>query len=119
MGGGWGRLLARASAARGTAAAPGRTTHASPELAYQEKETAALVEARLSDLGVEHRGGVGGTGVVGLVRGARPGPTVLLRADMDALPITEEADAPYVSRRVGVIHACAHDAHTAVLLRAA
>jgi amidohydrolase len=96
-----------------------RIIHASPELKYQETKTAALVEARLSDLGIEHRGGVGGTGVIGLVRGARPGRTVLLRADMDALPITEESDAPYVSRNVGVMHACGHDAHTAMLLGAA
>src|SRR5258708_2514522 len=102
-----------------TIVADRRTIPARPELGHQERETAALVEARLSDLGVEHRGGVGGTGVVGLVRGARPGPTVLLRADMDALPITEESDAPYVSRRVGVMHACGHDAHTAMLLGAA
>jgi amidohydrolase len=96
-----------------------RIIHASPELKYQETKTAALVEARLSDLGIEHRGGVGGTGVIGLVRGGRPGRTVLLRADMDALPITEESDAPYVSRNVGVMHACGHDAHTAMLLGAA
>ncbi|GAC1690910.1 MAG: hypothetical protein PVS2B1_13410 [Candidatus Dormibacteraceae bacterium] len=96
-----------------------RAIHAHPELAYQERQTAALVEARLTDLGIEHRGGVGGTGVIGLVRGARPGPTVLLRADMDALPITEESDEPYVSHNVGVMHACGHDAHTAMLLGAA
>lgn len=96
-----------------------RAIHAHPELAYQEKETAALVEARLHDLGIEHRGGVGGTGVIGLVRGARPGHTVLLRADMDALPITEESDALYVSQNQSVMHACGHDAHTAMLLGAA
>ena len=96
-----------------------RAIHAHPELAYQERQTAALVEARLTDLGIEHRGGVGGTGVIGLVRGARPGPTVLLRADMDALPITEESDESYVSQNVGVMHACGHDAHTAMLLGAA
>jgi amidohydrolase len=96
-----------------------RTIHSRPELAYQEKETAALVETRLRELGIEHRGGVGGTGVIGLVRGARPRNTVLLRADMDALPITEESDATYVSQNVGVMHACGHDAHTAMLLGAA
>jgi amidohydrolase len=96
-----------------------RAIHANPELAYLEQKTAELVEARLRELGIEHRGGVGGTGVIGLVRGARPGPTVLLRADMDALPITEESDVPYVSRNVGVMHACGHDAHTAMLLGAA
>lgn len=75
-----------------------RAIHFRPELAYEERETAALVEARLRDLGIEHRGGVGGTGVIGLVRGGRPGRTVLLRADMDALPITEESAAPYASQ---------------------
>jgi amidohydrolase len=96
-----------------------RAIHARPELKYEERETAALVEARLKKLGIECRGGVGGTGVIGLVRGARAGRTVLLRADMDALPITEESDAPYVSQNVGVMHACGHDAHTAMLLGAA
>jgi amidohydrolase len=96
-----------------------RTIHSRPELAYQERETAAFVQTRLRQLGIEHRGGVGGTGVIGLVRGARPGSTVLLRADMDALPITEESDATYVSQNVGVMHACGHDAHTAMLLGAA
>src|ERR1700680_1343549 len=90
-----------------------------PELAYQEQETAAFVEARLGELGIEFRGGVGDTGVIGLVRGSRPGQTVLLRADMDALPITEESDAPYASENKGVMHACGHDGHTAMLLGAA
>ena len=96
-----------------------RAIHSRPELAYEERETAALVEARLRDLGIEHRGGVGGTGVIGLVRGGRPGRTVLLRADMDALPITEESAAPYASQHLGVMHACGHDGHTAMLLGAA
>jgi amidohydrolase len=112
-------LLDAAQSIAATIVADRRTIHGHPELAYQEKETAALVEARLRELGIEHRGGVGGTGVIGLVRGARPGPTVLLRADMDALPITEESDAPYVSQNLGVMHACGHDAHTAMLLGAA
>jgi amidohydrolase len=112
-------ILDAAQAIAGTIVADRRTIHSRPELMYQEKETATLVAARLTDLGIEHRGGVGGTGVIGLVRGARPGPTVLLRADMDALPITEESDAPYVSQNVGVMHACGHDAHTAMLLGAA
>jgi len=96
-----------------------RTIHSRPELAYQERETAALVESRLADLGIEYRGGVGGTGVIGLVHGARPGRTVLLRADMDALPITEESETGFVSRNPGVMHACGHDGHTAMLLGAA
>ena len=96
-----------------------RTIHSRPELAYQERETAAFVESRLADLGIEYRGGVGGTGVIGLVPGARPGRTVLLRADMDALPITEESETGFVSRNPGVMHACGHDGHTAMLLGAA
>jgi amidohydrolase len=96
-----------------------RAIHARPELAYNERETAALVETRLGELGIEYSGGIGGTGVIGLVHGARPGRTVLLRADMDALPITEESDAAYASRNMGVMHACGHDGHTAMLLGAA
>src|SRR5258708_6467847 len=96
-----------------------RAIHSHPELAYQENETAALVEGRLRDLGIEHRGGVGGTGVIGLIQSGRPGRTVLLRADMDALPITEESSAAYVSQNPGVMHACGHDGHTAMLLGAA
>jgi len=96
-----------------------RAIHSRPELAYNERETAALVETRLHELGIEFSGGIGGTGVIGLVHGARPGRTVLLRADMDALPITEQSDAPFASRNVGVMHACGHDGHTAMLLGAA
>ena len=93
-----------------------RDIHQHPELAYEEKRTSALVEARLRELGLEVRTGVGGTGVVGLLRGRSAGKTVLLRADMDALPIREENQAPYASRHPGVMHACGHDAHTAILL---
>lgn len=96
-----------------------RYLHQHPELGFEETNTAAHVAQRLRDLGFEVRTGVGGTGVVGLLRGARPGKTVLLRADMDALPITEENDAPYASKNSGVMHACGHDAHTSMLLGAA
>jgi amidohydrolase len=96
-----------------------RDIHAHPELGYQERRTAALVAARLRDLGIEVRDGVGTTGVVGVIRGHSPGRTVLLRADMDALPIQEENEVPYASRTPGVMHACGHDAHTAILLGAA
>ena len=96
-----------------------RAIHANPELAYAEVQTAALVSRRLGELGIEHQTGVGGTGVVGLIHGGSPGRTVLLRADMDALPITEESDVDYVSRNPGVMHACGHDGHTAMLLGAA
>ena len=96
-----------------------RTIHQWPELAYTEERTAALVESRLRKLGIEVETGVGGTGVVGLLRGALPGKTVLLRADMDALPIDEMSDEPYCSQNKGVMHACGHDGHTSMLLGAA
>jgi amidohydrolase len=95
-----------------------RSIHQHPELAYQEERTSALVAARLRELGVEHRTGVAETGIVGLIEGAAPGKTVLLRADMDALPIQEVSDAPYASQNGGVMHACGHDGHTAMLLAA-
>jgi amidohydrolase len=112
-------LLESARAIAGSVVADRRAIHRRPELAYQERETAALVEARLRQLGVPFRSGVGGTGVVGLIEGGRPGRTVLLRADMDALPIQEESTAEYASANPGVMHACGHDAHTAILLGAA
>jgi amidohydrolase len=93
-----------------------RDIHQHPELAYEEKRTAALVAARLRDLGLSVRVGVGGTGVVGVLRGGKPGKTILLRADMDALPILEENQTPYASQNTGVMHACGHDAHTSILL---
>lgn len=91
-----------------------RDIHAHPELRYEERRTAGLAAARLATLGYEVRTGVAGTGVVGLLRGAGPGPTVMIRSDMDALPIQEETDLPYRSTRPGVMHACGHDAHTAI-----
>lgn len=81
-----------------------REIHQNPEMGFQEKRTAALVEKSLRAAGVETRR-LCGTGVVGLVRGARPGPTMLLRADMDALPLSEENDVPYRSKSPGVMHA--------------
>jgi amidohydrolase len=112
-------LLESARAIADSLVADRRAIHRRPELAFQERETAALVEGRLRELGVPHRSGVGGTGVVGLIEGVRPGRTVLLRADMDALPIQEESAADYASANPGVMHACGHDAHTAILLGAA
>ena len=96
-----------------------RTIHAHPELAYEEHRTAALVADQLRSLGLEVQTGIGGTGVVGLLRGSLPGRTVLLRADMDALPILETGERPYLSENAGVMHACGHDGHTAILLGAA
>jgi amidohydrolase len=96
-----------------------RHFHRHPELGFQERETAAYVADRLGRLGIEHQTGVAQTGVVGLIRGAHPGRCVLLRADMDALPLTEETGAEYASQSPGVHHACGHDGHTAMLLAAA
>ncbi len=96
-----------------------RDFHEHPELGFQEVRTAGIVAERLRALGVEDiRTGIAGTGVTGLIHGAGPGEarTVLLRADMDALPILEENDVDYVSQNPGVMHACGHDAHTAILL---
>ena len=96
-----------------------RDFHEHPELAFQEVRTSGIVADRLRALGVEDvRTGIAGTGVTGLIRGTKAGdgPTVLLRADMDALPILEENQVEYVSQNPGVMHACGHDAHTAMLL---
>lgn len=97
-----------------------RHLHQHPELSFQEKETAAFVAARLREMGYEPQEGIGGYGVKAvLAGGAGPGPTLALRADMDALPIQEETGLPFASVRPGVMHACGHDVHTAVLLGAA
>jgi amidohydrolase len=109
-------LLESARAIAESVVADRRAIHRRPELAFHEHETAALVESRLRALGIPVRTGIGGTGVVGLIEGARPGRTVLLRADMDALPILEESTAEYASTTPGVMHACGHDAHTAILV---
>ncbi|GAB4423618.1 MAG: M20 family metallopeptidase [Bacteroidia bacterium] len=95
-----------------------RHLHAHPELSFEEVQTAEYVRAHLAALGIDLRTGVGGHGVVGLIRGGAPGPArvVALRADMDALPIHEESSQPYRSQVPGVMHACGHDAHTASLL---
>ncbi len=98
-----------------------RRLHQNPELGFRETETAALVAARLRAIdGVEEiRERVGGTGVTAVIRGARPGPILLCRADIDALPIVEATGALYASTSDGVMHACGHDGHTSILLTVA
>jgi amidohydrolase len=96
-----------------------RDLHAHPELGFQEVRTAGIIAKRLTELGYTVRTGLGKTGVTGLLKGGKPGKTVLLRADIDALPIREETDVPWRSETVGVMHACGHDAHTAMGLAAA
>ena len=102
-----------------------RDIHAHPELGNREFRTAAIVAEHLKKLGLDEvRTGVAHTGVVGLLKGALPGPVVALRADMDALPVAEEVDVPFASKvkaqwngeSVGVMHACGHDAHVAILM---
>jgi amidohydrolase len=104
-----------------------RDFHAHPELSNRETRTAGIVAEQLRKLGLEVRTGVATTGVVAVLRGGRPGPVVALRADMDALPVSEQVDLPfkstvrttYAGQDVGVMHACGHDMHTAMLLGAA
>jgi amidohydrolase len=96
-----------------------RDLHAHPELGFEEVRTAALVAERLRALGYEVHEGIATTGVAGVLRGSRPGKTVMLRADMDALPLPEETAHPYASQSPGKMHACGHDGHVAILLGAA
>jgi len=96
-----------------------RAIHQSPELSYHEEATAKLVADRLESLGIQVRRGVGGTGVVGILTGAMKGRVVGLRADMDALPVDEKSEVEFKSRVKGVMHACGHDTHVAMLLAAA
>jgi amidohydrolase len=104
-----------------------RDFHQNPELSYEEVRTARIVAQHLRSLRMEVRTGVAQTGVVGVLRGGRPGPVIALRADMDALPVTEEGDLPFRSRArghyngqdVGIMHACGHDTHVAILMAAA
>lgn len=93
-----------------------RDIHAHPELAFEEVRTAGIVAAELSRLGIPHRTAVGRTGVLGVIEGGRPGPTLAIRADMDALPIHEETGLDYASTLAGKMHACGHDIHTTTLL---
>jgi amidohydrolase len=94
-----------------------RHIHMYPELGYEEEETSKFVAKELKKLGVEVKTNVAKTGVIGLIKGtAGEGKTIGIRADMDALPILEETDVPFKSKNEGIMHACGHDAHTAILL---
>jgi len=96
-----------------------RDFHMHPELGFNEIRTGGIVAKELETLGIEVTKGIGKTGVVGLLEGAKPGPTLLLRFDMDALPMTEETGAEYASQNQGVMHACGHDGHIAIGLTVA
>jgi len=96
-----------------------RDFHMHPELGFHETRTGGIVAKELEMLGLEVTKGVGKTGVVGLLEGAKPGPTLLLRFDMDALPITEETGVEYASLNQSVMHACGHDGHTSIGLTVA
>ena len=101
-----------------------RDLHQHPELSNREFETAKKVAAHLKSLGIETKTGVAHTGVIGVLKGSKPGPTIGLRADMDALPVVERVDVPFASKvkstylgeEVGVMHACGHDTHVAILM---
>ncbi|GEO06151.1 N-acyl-L-amino acid amidohydrolase [Adhaeribacter aerolatus] len=101
-----------------------RDIHQNPELGNAEKRTAAIVAKHLKGLGIEVKTGVAKTGVVGILKGGKPGPVIALRADMDALPVTERVPLPFASKvkttyngqQVGVMHACGHDSHVAILM---
>jgi amidohydrolase len=104
-----------------------RDLHQHPELSFEEVRTSAIVAKHLQSLGIEVQTGIGKTGVVGILRGGKPGPVIALRADMDGLPVTELVDLPFKStvktqwqgQEVGVMHACGHDNHVAILMGAA
>ena len=93
-----------------------RKLHENPELAFEEHETAKAVAGFLEKLGIPFRKAVGKTGIVALIDGGKPGPTVGIRADMDALPINEQTGLPFASKVPGKMHACGHDVHTVIAL---
>jgi len=101
-----------------------RDFHEHPELGNRENRTSAIIAAHLKSLGIEVQTGIAKTGVTGILKGARPGPVVALRADMDGLPVTERVDIPFASKvkttfngnETGVMHACGHDTHMAILM---
>lgn len=96
-----------------------RTLHTMPEIAFGEVRTAGYIQSRLDEMGIEYKSGIAKTGILGIIRGAKPGKTVLLRADMDALPIHEQSGVAFSSQNEGMMHACGHDAHVSCLLGAA
>ncbi|MGE4326178.1 MAG: M20 aminoacylase family protein [Pseudodonghicola sp.] len=113
-------ILNRAAELKDEVAGWRQTIHMTPELLFDVEGTAALVVERLRDFGVDEIvTGLGRTGVVAIINGTGEGPTIGLRADMDALPITEQTGRPYASKVPGKMHACGHDGHTAMLLGAA
>jgi amidohydrolase len=93
-----------------------RHLHQYPELGFQEQMTAAFIAEKLTQWGIDHQTGIATTGVVAVIEGDRPGPVLGIRADMDALPVTEENEVPYRSRHPGKMHACGHDGHTTIAL---
>ena len=109
-------FLAAAEALRDELIERRRDFHRHPELAFQEHRTAGIVADELNSLGLEVVSGVGQTGVIGILEGESDGPTLLYRADMDALPIAEENETEYSSQAVGKMHACGHDGHTTIAL---
>lgn len=112
-------FLEKANELRHEMVALRRDLHQHPELAFQEVRTARVVAEELARLGFNVQTGVGKTGVVGFLDGVSDGPTLLIRADMDALPVQEENNVPYASQAPGIMHACGHDAHTAIGLTVA
>ena len=117
-------IAALAERFAGASIAQRQDMHRNPELSNRETRTGALVAEHLKKLGIEVQTGIAHTGVVGILKGGRPGPTIAVRADMDGLPVTETTDYPfkstvrstYLDKDVGVMHACGHDVHTAALL---
>ena len=109
-------FLSEANAMRDELVERRRDFHRHPELGFEEIRTSGIVANELNALGLEVQTGVGKTGVVGILEGAGDGPTILYRADMDALPIHEENQTEYVSTEVGKMHACGHDGHTTIAL---
>jgi amidohydrolase len=112
-------FVSEAQALRDEMIAVRRDLHQHPEVAFQEVRTAGIVAAALSELGLEVSTGIGKTGVIAILEGATDGPTILVRADMDALPIAEANETEYVSQNAGKMHACGHDGHTSIGLAVA